>query len=292
MKILYTGAKGQLGYQIGKVFKGYELLATDVNESDGITKMDITDALEVKKVIGDFRPEVVIHGAAYTNVDGAESDREGAFLVNETGTRNIVQAAKEVGAKVVYVSTDYVFAGDKETGYDEDDETGPQSVYGESKLAGEKAVQEIDDFIIARTAWLYGETEATFQQGATGKTNFVETMLKLADSKSELRVIDDQIGSPTYTKDLAEALKYLVEKKVKGIFHIINSGKCSWYGFARKIFEMAHKDIKVSPIPTSEYNQPAKRPAFSVLYTEKLVGFGYKMRSWEEALKEYLENRS
>lgn len=296
MKIIFTGSKGQLGYQIARVFEGNELLGVDREE------MDITDRDEVARVIGEFQPEVIIHGAAYTNVDGAETDREGAFLVNETGTKNIVEAASKVGAKVVYVSTDYVFAGDNAEGYLEDDKTGPQSVYGESKLAGEKATLGVSGWelvvgggdrpdgddqgiinnnLIVRTAWLYGEN---------GK-NFVETMLKLAEIQPELKVVSDQVGSPTYTKDLALAIKFLIEKDAKGIFHTVNAGNCSWYDFAGKIFELSGKKVQVSPVSTTEFPRPAKRPAYSVLITDKLNSSGFENRAWQTALEDYLDSR-
>lgn len=302
MKVIITGAKGQLGYWLEKVFSQEDVLAVDRDEMDeeisnlksqiskygsashnsiNYKKLDITQRDDVLRVVGEFKPEVIVHGAAYTNVDGAETDEAGAFLVNETGTKNIVEAAKLVGAKVIYVSTDYVFDGEKVEPYLEDDKTGPQSVYGRSKLAGEEIVKTMENFAICRTAWLYGQN---------GK-NFVETMLRLADQGKDIKVVSDQVGSPTYTKYLAQAIKFLVDSNARGIFHTVNSGQCSWYEFACKIFELSGKQVSVSPVSSDQFPRPAKRPAHSVMSNQKLVDLGFQMPDWQEALEEYLEER-
>ncbi|MDO8513875.1 MAG: dTDP-4-dehydrorhamnose reductase [bacterium] len=283
MKILITGANGQLGYWLKRVFADDEILATDKEE------MDITNREEVLKVGREFKPAVIIHAAAYTNVDGAESDQKTTFLINDEATENVAELAKEVGAKVVYVSTDYVFDGTATQPYKENDQTNPQSIYGKSKLAGEKRISNLPEYIIARTAWLYGENGLL--DGARSKKNFVETMLKLAEEKTTLGVVNDQVGSPTYTKDLAGAIKKLIDKNVTGVFHAVNSGHCSWYDFACEIFRLVNKEIKVSPISTNEYPGPAKRPQYSVLSTAKLANLGIVMRDWQSALADYLKAR-
>jgi dTDP-4-dehydrorhamnose reductase len=275
VKILVTGARGQLGFWLAKVFKDDELLLTDREE------MDITNKEEVEKTVGNFKPKVIIHGAAFTNVDGAEKERDLAFLINKQGTENLVVAAEGIGAKLIYISTDYVFPGDKQEPYLEGDQAGPQSVYGESKLAGEEIAKMNPDNLIVRTAWLYGQN---------GK-NFVETMLKLGREKEEISVVNDQIGSPTYTKDLAEAIKFLIENEARGIYHATNEGDCSWFDFAKKIFAMKNLSVKVLPTSTEELNRPAKRPKHSVLSKEKLASLGFKIRDWDEALADYLANR-
>lgn len=276
MKILVTGSKGQLGYWLKRVFEGHELLLTDREE------MDIINEANIKEVVGSFSPDVIIHAAAYTNVDGAEADEKTAFLVNGKGTEYLVNAAKSAGAKVVYISTDYVFDGYGIKPYVEEDKVNPKSIYGKSKLAGEMAVLKEPLNLVVRTAWLYGEN---------GK-NFVETMLSLANQNIPVRVVEDQIGCPTYTKDLAEAIKFLIEKQANGIYHVTNKEQCSWYEFACDIFAVAQKQVIVSPVSTAEFPRPAKRPAYSVLSTEKLEKLGFSMRSCHEALVEYIKNRA
>jgi dTDP-4-dehydrorhamnose reductase len=277
VKILITGASGQLGYWLKKIFAHDEVLATDKEE------LNIVLTEEVNRVVEEFKPDVIIHGAAFTNVDGAETDSEIAFLVNEVGTRNLANAAAKVGAKMVYVSTDYVYDGEKGSEYFETNTPNPQSIYGKSKLAGEKAVQESGaKYIIARTAWLYG------QNGS----NFVETMLRLAQEKDKVTVVNDQVGSPTYAKDLAEVLKKLINKEAEGIFHTVCSGSCSWFDFAKEIFRQSEISTLVEPMTTAQLNRPAKRPAYSVLNLDKLKDLGIEMRDWKEALRDYLDNRN
>lgn len=272
MKVLLIGAKGMLGTDLQAAFADTELTALDH------TELDITDAGVVAERLAAERPEVVINAAAYTAVDQAESEREQAFLVNETGVGNIAAAAKDMGATMVHYSTDYVFAGDNVSGYAEDDEPGPPvNAYGESKLAGERALEESGcTFFLLRTAWLYG---------AAGK-NFVATMLRLAGGRDELNVVNDQHGSPTYTVDVAQATRVILDGDyAPGIYHTVNAGTATWYEFAQEIFKLAGKKMTVNPITTAEYPLPAKRPAYSILKNTR----GPALRPWQEAIAAYIE---
>lgn len=280
-KTLITGAKGMLGNMLGKVFAVEKPTLWDRDE------LDITNLEQVRKKIGELKPEVIVNTAAYTDVDGAESDRELAFAVNETGVKNLAAVAKEIGAVLIHYSTDYVFPGDRHEGYSEHDMPGPAvNVYGKSKLAGERALQEITPkYYLIRTAWLYGP----------GGKNFVETMLKLGSSPSTgsglqpaLRVVDDQHGSPTFTKDVAQfSQQLLVRKHAPGIYHATNSGQATWYAFAQEIFRLANIDTKLEPVTSAEFLRPAKRPQYTILKNTK----GPTLRPWQDALKEYIENR-
>jgi dTDP-4-dehydrorhamnose reductase len=275
MKILVVGAKGMLGTMVAGVFAQEKPLLWDKEE------LDITNFEEVKTKLALEHPDIVINTAAYTAVDKAESEKEMAFAVNAEGPKNLALVCKEIGATLIHYSTDYVFSGTNQEGYAEDDMAGSAvNVYGESKLLGEKAVQESGvNFYILRTAWLYGPN---------GK-NFVETMLELAKTKKELRVINDQWGCPTFTKDVALATKYVVgSKKPFGIYHAVNSGRASWYKFAQEIFRLSQTDINVVPIPASAYPLPTKRPSYSVLKNTKSI----PMRSWQEALADYISSKS
>ena len=278
MKILITGGRGQLGRDLEEV-----LLKTGKHEltCPGRGELDVTKLDEVQQLILNNRPEVIIHAAANTNVDQCELDEDSAYLVNALGTRNVAVAAAKVGAKLVYVSTDYVFNGRAGRPYTEFDLPDPINVYGKSKLAGEQYVVSLSNkYFIVRTSWLYGRY---------GK-NFVKTMLNLAKEKSEVSVVNDQVGTPTYTKDLARFLAELIQTELYGIYHASNSGFCSWFDFARAIFKTAGlEQVKVRPISTPELNRPAPRPAFSVLdnYCLRLQGLA-ALQSWEEALQEFL----
>ncbi len=272
MSYLIIGAKGMLGTALQEIFP--DATAWDLDD------IDITQAEATAEKIAKLKPDVIINVAAYTDVDGAQEEQQQAFLVNEVGVRNVAVAAKAIGATVVHYSTDYVFPGDKETGYREDDRTGPAvNVYGESKLAGEHELDKAGPtYYILRTAWLYGPN---------GK-NFVETMLRLAGERDELKIIDDQHGSPTYTRDLATATKQILEGEyAPGTYHLVNDGQTTWYGLASKIFELADKEMKVMPITTVEYPLPARRPQWSILQNTK----GPPLRPWEEALADYIANR-
>lgn len=275
MKILITGADGQLGTELQAVLSGHDLWAVDIEE------IDITDFTAVKSKVFDFGPELIIHGAAFTDVDGAELNPDAAFKVNAIGTQNLCVAARSAGAAILYVSTDFVFDGAKGAPYNEFDDANPLSVYGRSKLAGERYVQSLtDNFYICRTAWLYG------RHGH----NFVKTMLKLGEKDGTIRVVDDQVGSPTNAADLAAKLAEIALSGRFGIYHTTNGGETSWYGFAAKIFELAGMEVDLCPIDSSHIDRPAPRPAYSVLRPLSLELQGLKtMRPWQEALGEYFE---
>lgn len=283
MKVLVTGAKGQLGSDIVLLFseQGFDVYGY------GREELDITNQQQVNETISTVQPDVVIHTAAYTQVDLAESEPDKAFLVNAIGTRNIAVAAHKVDAKLVYISTDYVFDGMATEPIDEFQPTNPKTIYGKSKLAGEQFVRELHNkFFIVRTSWVFG---------AYGN-NFVKTMLKLTEKTNEIKVVNDQIGSPTYTVDLAEKLAELIVTEKYGTYHISNEGQCSWYEFACEIFRLVNKDVKIIPCTTEEFPRPAKRPQFSVLdmYSLKLNTF-QSIQSWMDALKGFLgeyKNRS
>ena len=273
MKILVTGAAGQLGREIAKQGLEHELILTD---SDNL---DITDGKATMTFFRDVKPDAVIHCAAYTNVDGAEADADGAFKVNVIGSQNIAAGCLETGARMVYVSTDYVFDGAGSTQYCEFDAVNPQTVYGRTKWQGEEIVRQIlGRHYIIRTAWLYGEGN-----------NFVRTMLRLAETQSTLRVVADQIGTPTSTVDLAWSVFRLLASDAYGTYHATCQGQCSWYEFAREIFLQTGKAVEVVPVTTAEFVRPAKRPAYSVLDNYMLrMSVGDPNRRWQEALHEYL----
>jgi dTDP-4-dehydrorhamnose reductase len=273
--ILVVGSKGMLGQELMGLL-GSAARGVDVGE------IDITDLESVQRVLVTLKPRIVVNTAAYTDVDGCETQAELALQVNGEGVAHLAMITKEIGAKLVQVSTDYVFNGGKGTPYEEDDAPAPLSIYGESKLAGEMNAKFNPDHLIVRTQWLYGHA---------GK-NFVETMLKLADERSELTVVDDQIGSPTWTRDLALAIKALIEKNCCGTYHAANTGFVSWNGFAKEIFRLAGKDVTVSPMTTAQLNRPAARPLYSTLDCGKLQqDTGLVLEPWQEALKRYLELR-
>lgn len=273
--IVVIGANGMLGHDLLEVFSG------DVRGFD-LPEIDITDLESVRKTLLTLRPRLIINAAAYTDVDGCESRVDQAMAVNGEGAGLLALTAREIGAKLVQVSSDYVFDGGKGSPYLEDDPVGPLSIYGESKLAGELNAAMAPEYLIVRTQWLYG---------IHGK-NFVETMLRLAREKSELAVVDDQIGSPTFTRDLALAIKALLDKGCSGIYHAANSGFCSWNEFAKAIFAAEGLAITVKPMTTAELNRPANRPLYSTLDCGKLErDAGFKPRHWKEALQEYLTLR-
>ncbi len=275
MKILITGAKGQLGQDVVK------LLEEQTCEvfSFGREELNITDEKQVNEKVLSIQPDIIIHTAAYTQVDQAESDEEAAFKVNAEGTKYLAQAAESVGAKFCYVSTDYVFDGTKNTPYKADDQTNPQTVYGKSKLVGEQYTQEYcSKYFIVRTSWVFG----------IYGNNFVKTMLRLAESKKEIGVVNDQVGSPTYTADLANFIIKLMKSNKYGIYHASNSGVCSWYDFAQEIFKLAQLDVRMKPLKSKEFIRAAVRPKYSVLYKEGTQEQEiYKFADWEDALKRY-----
>ncbi len=288
MKIMITGCKGQLGNELQTIIKnkrseigavpddivGAEVIPVDIED------LDITDASAVLKFVGSLKPDVIINCAAMTNVDGCETNYETAFKVNAAGVRNLACAAESIGAKLIHVSTDYVFAGDGKKPYIEWDIVNPQSVYGASKALGEKyALSFCKRTFIVRTAWLYGYV---------GK-NFVKTVRRVIREKGAITVVNDQLGNPTNANDLAHHLLKLAVTEDYGIYHCTGKGECSWYDFAVKIAEYSGMPGTVSPCTTAEYNSPTKRPAYSSLRNLALeCGVGDEMRDWQIALKEYI----
>lgn len=277
MKVLVTGVKGQLGYDVVKELerRGLEAVGVDIEE------MDITDKESVSDVIGQAGVDAVIHCAAYTAVDAAEDNEEICRKVNAEGTQNIADVCKQLDIKMLYISTDYVFGGEGERPWEPDDERDPQSVYGQTKYEGELAVQNtLEKYFIVRIAWVFG---------INGK-NFVKTMLKLAETRDSLTVVNDQFGSPTYTYDLAKLLVDMIQTDKYGVYHATNEGVCTWYEFACAIFREAGIPMNVSPVTSAEYAAKAKRPANSRMSKEKLVENGFeKLPTWQDALHRYVE---
>lgn len=277
MRILVTGVKGQLGFDVVNELekRGHTAIGVDVDE------MDITDAEAVEKEMKADNLDAVIHCAAYTAVDAAEDNRETCMRVNADGTRNIARVCKELGLKMVYISTDYVFDGKGERPWEPDDARSPLNVYGESKYQGELAVEEcLDKYFIVRIAWVFG---------VNGK-NFIKTMLKLAENHKEINVVNDQTGSPTYTYDLAVLLVDMVETEKYGRYHATNEGLCTWYEFAKEIFRQAGLDVKVNPVSSEEFPAKAERPHNSRMDKSKLTDNGFALLpTWQDALKRYLE---
>lgn len=270
MKILVTGANGMLGQDLCPILEdvGAFVIETDVDT------LDITKGDAVEQALTEIHPDMVIHCAAYTNVDKAEDELETAKLINVTGTENIAKICGKLDIPLVYISTDYVFDGTKTEPYTPDDMPNPLNNYGLTKLQGEEAVKtHCTKYYIARTSWLYGHY---------GK-NFVETMISLAE-KAELKVVDDQIGCPTWTVELANGILKLLSKPY-GTYHICGSGSTSWYGFAQEIFKQAGLSVNLKPCKTEEFPRPAKRPQYSVMANENIC------RNWQVALHDYLELR-
>ncbi|KRM87641.1 dTDP-4-dehydrorhamnose reductase [Lacticaseibacillus thailandensis] len=275
MKILITGANGQLGTELRHLLdsRGIEYRGTDVKD------LDITDADAVDKYVQDFQPDVIYHCAAYTAVDKAED--EGKALnqkINVNGTENLAKAAAAVDATIVYISTDYVFNGDKQEIYKVDDQPAPRNEYGRTKYEGELAVQKYaKKYYIIRTSWVFGEYGH----------NFVYTMLDLAKTHDHLTVVDDQYGRPSWTKTLAEFMTFAIDKKLDyGIYHLSEDNSCNWYEFASAI--LADKNVTVSPVSSAEYPQKAWRPRHSILDLSKTKATGFKIPTWQDALKEFL----
>ena len=277
MKVLVTGANGQLGTDVMAelVKRGHDAVGVDVSE------MDITKADEVCRVMTAAEPEAVIHCAAWTAVDDAEDKPEAVRAVNALGTENIARLCKEQDCKLMYISTDYVFDGTGKRPWEPDDDRQPLNVYGQTKYEGELAAQKYaEKLFIVRIAWVFG---------LNGK-NFVKTMLDLAKTHTDLNVVNDQIGSPTYTKDLARLLADMIETDKYGCYHATNEGFCSWYEFACEIFRQAGMNVKVNPVTSDEFPAKAKRPHNSRMSKEKLSENGFeRLPSWQDALKRYLE---
>jgi dTDP-4-dehydrorhamnose reductase len=276
VKILVLGAEGMLGKDLMDTLRfKYPVLGMDIGEVDICARRAVMD--EVRRI----QPTVVINAAAYTDVDGSESHRETAFAVNADGARNVAVACASVGARMIHLSTDYVFDGSSPEPYREEDPPGPLNIYGSSKLAGERHIQEeLKDFLIVRTAWLYGHH---------GK-NFVKAILQQAGLKKELCIVNDQKGSPTFTQDLSRAILRLIEVGATGVVHVTNAEICTWLDFAREILrEKGLKGISVTPISSAELNRPARRPPNSSLNCSLYSALtGGKMRPWREAIGDYL----
>ncbi len=287
-RVLITGSSGMLGVDLSEELKGkFEVYGSDLVQRTAYSVQhfvgcDITNRNSVGKVTREIKPDVIIHAAAWTDVDGCELDPDRAYKVNAEGTKNVALACAELNVPLIYISTDFVFDGKKKWPYKESDKTGPLSVYGKSKLAGEEAVKKIArKFYIVRTSWLYGKN---------GK-NFVDTIIANAKPRKELKVVRDQVGSPTYTRDLAEAIHALIGKiSNHGIYHISNSGAVSWFEYAKEILKLTGSRTKVLPISSKELDRPAPRPAMSVMDNGKFIKFtSYRMRPWKAALKDYLK---
>lgn len=283
--VLVTGADGQLGRAVNIELAGseYELYNTDIREGNGIRPANITDLDSLRELFKAVKPYCVINCAAYTAVDAQEKDVELSYKINALGPRNLSIAARETGSRLIHVSTDYVFPGDGDVPYNEFDETAPKSVYGRTKLAGEQMVKDLAErYSIIRTAWLYGD----------GK-NFVRTMLKLSETHDEVSVVDDQLGNPTSTAELARAIHYLMDTDNYGLFHGTCEGITSWADFTEEIFFLAGRSTRVKHVTTAEYMEKnpssAPRPSYSALDNMmlRLTG-GYTFADWREAVKEYL----
>ncbi|WP_215115802.1 dTDP-4-dehydrorhamnose reductase [Exiguobacterium sp. s80] len=276
-KILITGVNGQLGNDM------FEKLSSEGYKIFGTTKsdMDISNIEQVEKTLNLFKPDYIIHCAAYTQVDKAENEQQQCYEVNVIGTSNLLKIAKNLNSEFIYISTDYVFDGSGIEEHCENKNTNPINYYGYTKKLGEEIVREsIGEHYIVRTSWLYGEKN----------NNFVKTMLNLADKNSSIKVVNDQVGTPTYTKDLAEFISDLILTKKYGTYHGVNNGFCSWAEFAKEIFSVLNIDVDVIPIKSSEYKTEARRPLNSRLGTSKMKNnVGYNLRDWKSALKEYLE---
>lgn len=276
MKVVVTGVSGQLGHDVLKELdrKNFQAFGTDRET------LDFTDEAAVMTYIKDIKPEAIIHCGAYTNVDKAEEDEDTAYKVNGLGTEYLARAAADCGAKMLFVSTDYVFNGSASEPYETDERTNPLGAYGRTKLAGEELLQKhLDRFFIVRTAWVFG----------INGNNFVKTMLRLGKERGEIGVVHDQIGSPTYTVDLAKFLVELIQTDKYGIYHATNAGVCSWYEFAVEIFKQAGLDVKVNPLTTEQFPRPAARPKYSVLSKRKIEEMGLDpLREWKQALSSYL----
>lgn len=293
MRILVTGINGQLGYDVFKVLKekNYDVIGV------GRDTMDLQESIQIKECIDKINPNVIVHCAAYTSVDDAEDDEELCRRINAYAVRDIAEKAKELDAVMIYISTDYIFDGEKILSekhdntnnevdyyleYVEEDKPNPQNVYGKTKLEGEQYVKELlDKYYILRISWVFGEN---------GK-NFIDTMIKLSKQKEEISVIGNQIGSPTYTKDLANVIVEMIETNKYGVYHVTNDGFCSWYEFSKEIFRITESDILVKSINSSEYCTKAKRPLNSKMSKQKLAENGFTLpRKWQDALLDYISN--
>ena len=278
MKVLVTGVKGQLGYDVVRELqkRGHEAVGVDIDE------MDITDAAAVEQVMMKTQPEAVIHCSAYTAVGRAEDDTEICRRVNVDGTENIAKICKKLDCKMLYLSTDYIFSGDGERPWEPDDKASPLNAYGQSKYDGELALKKyVDKYFIVRISWVFG----------INGNNFIKTMLRLGRENGAVKVVDDQIGSPTYTYDLARLLVDMIESDRYGAYHATNEGICSWYEFAKEIFRAAGmNDVSVTPVKSGEFPVKAKRPKNSRMSKEKLVANGFSLLpAWQDAVARYIK---
>jgi dTDP-4-dehydrorhamnose reductase len=275
MRVLVLGAGGMLGTDLLQEWKSDELIPARSSDAD------IRDFSQIESLIGRTRPDWIVLAAAYTDVDGSERNPELARAVNAKGTENVARAAQEQGARLFYISTDYVFDGLAKAPYEPDDPIAPLNVYGRSKAEGEMAVRKLhSNWCIARTSWLFG---------ASGPS-FPEKILRASETRSELTVVSDQVGSPTFTRDLAGAIRNLVHMDARGTLNVTNEGSCSWFEFAREILRQAGRNsVRVLPITSAEASRLANRPAYSVLSSRSLQANGLRMRNWSEALEAYLQ---
>lgn len=277
MKVLVTGVKGQLGYDVVKDLKkrGHEPIGVDREE------MDLMNNDAIREFIMNTRPEAIIHCAAYTAVDKGEEEVEVCYQVNAEATKVIAECAKELDITLIYISTDYVFDGTKEGEYVETDVPNPINVYGASKLLGEQYVQQLlEKYYIVRISWVFGENG----------NNFIKTMRRLGSERDELNIIHDQVGSPTYTADLAPLLVDMMETNKYGIYHTTNEGTCSWFEFANEIFKQSNMEVKTNPITTDQYPTAAKRPMNSRMSKGKLIKNGFNnLPTWQDALGNYIK---
>ena len=277
MKVMIIGGTGLLGKALVREWTGDDVLAF------GSRDVDIRRAERVCEIVEKTRPRWIVLAAAYTDVDGCESDPQRAFAVNRDGAANVAEAATRFGAKLIFLSSDYVFGGKKSSPYETGDQRNPQGVYAKSKAEAEVRLLDIlPDVCIARTSWLFG----------TGGKCFPDTILKLAESRSALDVVNDQLGCPTYTVDLARAIIELCRKDADGIVHVTNSGDCTWFEFAREIIKEAGLHAQVRPVSSQQMARPAPRPAYSVLAATSLRRYGIEMPSWQDALERYLKERN
>ncbi len=276
MRVIIFGASGLLGQALMREWNGDQVAGFSVED------VDIRDVTKVREIIEKQKPEWIVLGAAYTDVDGCENNRELAFSVNRDGAVNVAQAANQAGAQLLFLSSDYVFDGTKASPYEIDDARNPQSIYGRSKAEAEVRLLEVlPQCCIVRTAWMFG----------MGGKCFPDTILKLAASRPALDVVNDQRGCPTYSVDLAQAIIQLCRKGATGIVHVTNAGDCSWFEFAREIVKSAGFATEVRPVSTEQMARPAPRPAYSVLSATSLRGYGIAMPTWQDALRRYLAER-
>jgi dTDP-4-dehydrorhamnose reductase len=277
MRIIVTGVNGQLGFDVLNELKkrNYtQAIGIDIND------LDITNMNAVKSFMNHNKPEAIIHCAAYTAVDRAEENNEKCYDVNVNGTKYLVESAKELNAKFLYISTDYVFSGEKESEYLVEDSPNPKSFYGETKYLGELQTLTHQKHFILRISWVFGKNG----------DNFVKTMIRLGKERSNLDIVSDQIGSPTYTRDLSKLIVDIIQTDKYGIYHATNEGVCSWYLFAKKIFELSKMNITLNPILSEQYITKAKRPKNSIMSKKTLTDNGFELLPiWQDALKRYLK---